>query len=191
MILVGFSGYARSGKDTAAEALRSLGFIRISFADKLRDFIYEFNPLVEYHNFLNNGAVEYNRLRNVIDMYGWDGYKETIWGDDIRRQLQVLGTECGRMIIDNNIWVDSLFNTLPYADGKYVIADVRFPNEAEGIRNRGGKIFRIEREGVEAVNIHASETALDDYEFDGIIHNDGTIGQFMGNVRRKILESGN
>ena len=184
MILVGFSGYARSGKDTAAEALSSLGFVRISFADKLRDFIYEFNPTVW-------SGMDHDSLRSIIDFYGWDGYKETKWADDIRRQLQVLGTECGRKIISDNIWVDALFNDLPYPNGKYVIADVRFPNEADGIRARGGKMYRIEREGIGPANAHHSEVALDDYEFDGFIHNDGSVAQFKHSVRRKVLEGWN
>lgn len=182
MLVIGFSGYARSGKDTAAEALMGLGFVRISFADTLRDFLYEFNPTVW-------SGMDYDSLRNIIDFYGWDGYKETKWGYDIRRQLQVLGTECGRKIISDNIWVDALFNNLPYSNGKYVIADVRFPNEADGIRARGGRIYRIERAGIGPTNNHVSETALDEYEYDGFIHNDGTIAQFKNSVRRKVLEN--
>jgi len=181
MILIGLSGYARSGKDTAAEALSSLGFVRISFADKLREFIYEFNPTVWATNGLNED------LRHVIDTWGWDGYKSTIWGDDIRRQLQVLGTECGRKIIGDNIWVDALFDSLS-ENKKYVIADVRFPNEAIGIRDRGGRMYRIEREGVGPANNHLSEIALDHYEFDGFIHNDGTVEEFEKSVRRKVFE---
>jgi hypothetical protein len=186
MILVGFSGYARTGKDTAAEALNGLGFIRISFADTLRDFLYEFNPTVWSDGFIDN-----EELRNIIDIHGWDGYKETRWGTDIRRQLQVLGTECGRKIIGENIWVDALFNNLPYEDGKYVIADVRFPNEADGIRARGGKMYRIERAGIGPANSHHSEVALDNYEFDGFIHNNDSVAAFKDSVRRRILESRN
>lgn len=184
MQIVGLSGYARVGKDTAAEALSSLGFVRISFADKLRDFLYEFNPIIDVEYEIGGGAGV--RLRSIIDSYGWDGYKETIYYNEIRRNLQVLGTECGRKIVGDNIWVDALLDGL--SDGKYVIADVRFPNEANGIRDRGGKIYRIERDGIGAFNDHPSEVSLDHYEFDGFIHNDGTPAEFKHSVRRKILE---
>lgn len=192
MQIVGLSGYARSGKDTAAEGLSSLGFIRIAFADKLRDFLYEFNPIVEYSDPFQelsfNRHVEQKRVRQVIDEFGWDGYKETKWADDIRKQLQVLGTECGRKIVSDTIWVDALLDNLPYPDGKYVVTDVRFPNEADGIRARGGKIYRVEREGIGPANNHFSEVALDGYEFDGFIHNDGPVAEFKHSVRRRILE---
>lgn len=185
MEVVGFSGYARSGKDTAAEALMCLGFVRVSFADKLREFLYEFNPTVWSEDFSNN-----DDLQHIIDFYGWDGYKQTTWGKNIRHQLQVLGTECGRKIIDDNIWVNALFNGLS-ENGKYVIADVRFPNEVDGIRNRGGRMYRIERAGIGPANNHFSEIALDHYEFDGFIHNDGSIQHFQDSVRRRALEGRN
>jgi hypothetical protein len=47
MELVAFSGYARSGKDTAADALLPLGFQRVAFADKLRECLYALNPTVK------------------------------------------------------------------------------------------------------------------------------------------------
>ena len=182
MMIVGFSGYARSGKDTAAEALSSLGFVRISFSDKLRDFIYEFNPTV----WSDDSALNTD-LRDVIDRHGWNGYKETIWSKDIRRQLQVLGTECGRKIIDDNIWVNATFNGLP--DGRYALADVRFPNEAKAIKEIGGKVYRITRPGITAANAHVSETALDDYPFDGIIANDIPLTEFKYRVRMVVNEN--
>ena len=187
MQIVGFSGYARSGKDTAAEALQGLGFVRISFADVLRDFLYEMNPIIDVE--YNTGGGGGVRLRQIIDHYGWNGYKDTIFAAEIRRNLQVLGTDCGRKMIGDNVWVDALFNNLPFEDGKYAIADVRFPNEADGIRARGGKMFRIEREGIGPANDHFSEVALDHYEFDGFIHNDGSVAHFKDSVRRRILES--
>lgn len=184
MQIVAFSGYATSGKDTAAEALTGLGFCRIAFADKLREFLYRLNPLVT--SGVDNTPVP---LRRVIDEYGWNGYKRTQWKDSIREMLQRLGTECGRELISDNIWVNATLDNL--TEGKYSITDVRFPNEAEAIRQRGGKIYRIVRAGVGPANGHKSEISLDDYEFDGFIHNDGTVEQFHENVRRNILENRN
>lgn len=53
----------------------------------------------------------------------------------------------------------------------WIITDVRFPNEAEAIKDRGGFIIRIDRPGVEPVNAHPSETALDNWDFDYRIAN--------------------
>jgi hypothetical protein len=52
-----------------------------------------------------------------------------------------------------------------------VFADVRFPNELEAILENGGDVWRISKPGVDAVNRHLSETALDGYEFKRTIHN--------------------
>ena len=35
-MIIGLSGYARVGKDTAAEALMKRGFVRVAFADALK-----------------------------------------------------------------------------------------------------------------------------------------------------------
>jgi len=172
--IIAFSGYARSGKDAAAEALTGLGFRRLAFADKLREFVYAINPKVD-----SNGMITY--LRDVIDTYGWDGYKETKWADDIRRILQVVGTEGGRKVIGENVWVDATLNNLE--DGKYVFSDVRFPNEADAIRNMGGYVVRIIRPGIEPANNHPSETALDRYYFNDVIHNDKSLEYFQNLVR--------
>jgi len=90
-----------------------------------------------------------------------------------RRLLQIVGTECGRQIIHPNIWVNSLFQDDDNAN--WIITDVRFPNEANAIKERGGVLIRVNR-GLATGVEHESETALDDYEgFDYIIENTGTI----------------
>lgn len=62
----------------------------------------------------------------------------------------------------------------------WIITDVRFPNEAKAIKDRGGIVIRVNRydeNGMpyKTLNNHPSETALDDYEFDITIDNNGTI----------------
>ena len=61
-----------------------------------------------------------------------------------RRMLQLLGTEGGRKIIHPNIWLNALFADLK-EDSKWVITDVRFPNEADAILERGGKVIDLAR----------------------------------------------
>lgn len=183
-MIVGLAGYARSGKDSAADALESIGFCRIAFADKLREFAYELNPEVD------GGPMGVYHLQEVIDRWGWSGYKDSYWADSIRQQLQFIGTDCVRTILGPDTWVNATFNSIDFSRN-FVITDVRFPNEADGIRARGGRIYRIMRAGIGPANEHYSETALDGYEYDGFIHNDGTLEEFHKNVRRKILEGRN
>ncbi len=183
MQIIGLSGYARSGKDAAAEALKSLGFSRLAFADKLREFALTLDPVIIMNKSIANNVGM--RLSEIIDEYGWDGYKDTIWSDDIRKTLQLIGTECGRRLIHDDVWIHATFNDLDY-NGLYVVADVRFVNEAEYIRLNGGRIVRIVRDGVGPVNNHPSETALDNYRFDALIHNEGTLEEFQNTVREVI-----
>lgn len=183
-MIIGLAGYARSGKDSAADALESVGFRRIAFADKLREFVYALNPTVD------GGPMGEMTLQEVIDSWGWAGYKETYWGDSVREQLQFVGTDCVRNILGPDTWVNATFNAIDFNED-YVITDVRFPNEAEGIKEKGGRVYRVLREGVGPANDHFSEVALDDFPFDNVILNYGTLSEFHENVRSLFNEGRN
>jgi hypothetical protein len=185
ILIIGLSGYARSGKDEAAKVLvEEYSFTRVSFADKLRDVLYALNPMVDMNRLYSadepDGPPIY--LQEVIDTYTWDHYKESHFGPEIRRLLQRLGTEAGRQTLWDSIWVDAAFaGTHP--DQNIVVTDCRFPNEAQAVKDRGGDVWRIQRYGVAAANSHASETSLDDWDFDARIHNNSTIEDYHQVVR--------
>lgn len=197
MKLIGLSGYARAGKDEAAKALADLGYVRIAFADKLREFLYALDPIVGHELKpkldvpKSEGRMEALpiRLRQVIDYYGWDEYKNSEHVKEIRPLLQRLGTEAGREVLWDSIWIDAALHGLP-DDGKFVVTDARFPNEAEAIESRGGVVWRVERKGngpavLPDGSIHRSETSLDDWNFDAVLKNDGTLKQFHELVKSK------
>lgn len=86
----------------------------------------------------------------------------------------------------------------------WIVTDVRFPNEADAIRTRRGIIIRVNRndyifnkEGERIiptkeyqnvmVSDHSSETALDDYTFDYVIDNDGSIEDLITKVKSILL----
>lgn len=180
-MIIGFSGYARSGKDTAAQALKSEGFVVAAFADILRDALLKLNPIVG----------DEARLSDVIESSGWDGYKTGPYGVEIRELLQRLGTEVGRNLLGENIWVDALFDKYAGVEN-LAISDVRFPNEAQKIKDMNGYVVRIYRKGVLAANDHPSEIALAGWNFDAFIQNDGTIDDLGKNVKAslRLLDSG-
>jgi hypothetical protein len=199
MKIIGLSGYARAGKDEAAKALGELGYQRISFADKLRDFLYALDPIVGYEIAPDKEKTEELpgdawaakaipvRLRSLIDFYGWEEYKNSEWVSEIRPLLQRLGTEAGREVLWDSIWIDAALHDLN-PEGKYVITDARFPNEAEAITSRGGSVWRIERKGNGPAvqpdgTVHRSETSLDDWNFDATLHNYGSLEEFHDAVR--------
>lgn len=178
-MIIGLSGYARSGKDTAAGVLTyEFNFERVAFADLLREFLYRLNPCI-------GRPGEKSDVQTVIDRWTWDGYKETPYSDDIRELLQRLGTECGRQLLGENVWVDA---ALAVEADNIVVTDCRFPNEASAIINRGGQIWRVHRDGVGPANEHASENSLDRWPFDRWLYNNGTLAQFKQHVHNVFVK---
>jgi hypothetical protein len=172
MEIIALSGYARSGKDEAAHVLvEEFGFVQVAFADKLREMLYQLNPIV---NFDVMGKTNIY-VQDVIDEWGWDGYKETAFGTEIRRLLQRLGTEAGRQTLWDSIWIDAALTGLP-EDARVVVSDARFFNEFDAVRARGGEVWRIERPGVGPANDHPSETEAVGYAHFALrLDNDGTL----------------
>lgn len=128
------------------------------------------------------------------------------WKMTYREFLQKLGTEAMRDRLHENVWVNALFadykalykkekqitpvdtsfdeSTYP----KWIITDMRFPNEMEAVKERKGITIRVVRDYAlrggpeDPKNLHPSETALDDAEFDYEIINDGTIEELVEKV---------
>jgi hypothetical protein len=171
--IIGVSGYARAGKDTIGEELIQAGYRRASFADYIREALYRLNPWV----------ADGNNLKALVDQHGWEEIKPT--HPEVREMLQRLGAEVGRAMLGEDVWVNLTFSNLP--DGaKIVVTDCRFPNEAEAIKKMGGKMWRVERDGYEPANAHISETALDDWDFDEVFFNNGSIEELHSQVKRKL-----
>lgn len=183
-VLVGLVGYAQAGKDTFAGYL---GFKRLAFADVLKAVAYGSNPIVALntdHSFLY--------LRDVVDAVGWERAKSEY--PEVRLYLQHLGTEGGRDNLGANVWVDAAFKDYD-PNVPTVFTDVRFPNEIQAIRDRGGIIVRIDRGGHAPVNGHVSEFAWQEvepdlkYTFpDGALYMMETVGKFLGH--RLITDKG-
>lgn len=194
-MIVGLSGYARSGKDESAKALQEIGWERRAFADKLREFLLALNPLVAPGVQPAFGAHKViATAQEVIDQYGWDGYKESPYGAHMREYLQRLGTECGRELISDTIWIDAALGGASHGGPapKIVVTDVRFPNEFDAIINRGGMMIRVTRPGVGPANAHPSETALDGYleagYFDAEILNTQDVTSLHHSIRSAVLD---
>ncbi len=172
MVDVGLAGFARSGKDSVGSVLVSQGFVRRSFASPMRVALCRLNPLVD----TVNGVMP---LMDALYLLGsWEGLKERAPG--VRVLLQRLGSDVGREMFGEDFWVDQAFKGL--GDESVVFTDVRFPNEAEAIRGRGGVVWNVVRPGVGAANGHVSESALGGFVFDATIVNDGSLEELEGKV---------
>lgn len=165
-MIIGLSGWARSGKDTVANYLvEKHGFVRVSFADEIRAALYNLDPDID----LNGYKVS---LRVTVDMMGWEDLKTQ--SADIRGLMQRMGTEVGRRLWGENFWVEAAMKKIPLG-ANVVFSDVRYPNEADAIHENGGQVWRISREGVGPANDHGSEISLDTYDFHHYIANNGSI----------------
>lgn len=189
-MIIGLSGYAQSGKDSIGAILvKNYGFTRYAFADALKEMAYQLNPIVVTSIDENtplgvdtNLYVKNTRLQDVVNNNGWEDAKKL---PEIRRLLQVLGTEAGRKILGENIWVDTVLNKVK--DKNVVITDCRFPNEAKALKNSGGFVVRVERPGMAAINNHLSETSLDGWPFDLIVLNGGTLESLHSLVKNLYI----
>lgn len=178
MILIGLSGYARSGKDSIAAVLvQHYGFQRKAFADTLRNALIALNPTL-----LVNG--EPYPLATAVQCWGWEKLKEI--APDSRLYLQRLGTEVGRDMLGENIWVDLTLDHESTLLNDIVVTDCRFLNEARKIKSLGGFLVKVERPGVGPVNNHASDAGLD-VPFDYYLINDGTLDDLNDDVAAMLL----
>ena len=183
MFIVGFSGKARSGKDTSAA--------------------YMCNKLLEYGYSVNIKAYACKLKQNL--MRDFDLSHEQLYGvlkeQDDERYVKADGSfwspreimqAYGQFIrsISSDYWVNSLFDKLDESKDFLLITDVRQPNEVKSIVDRGGCVLRIERSDAPKIKSsnHETETALDntDLNIDRIIHNDGTLEELYSKIENVI-----
>jgi hypothetical protein len=67
-----------------------------------------------------------------------------------------------------------------------VITDVRLPNEADYVKFMGGRLWRVKRPEVGPVNSHLTESALDGYKVDQILHNNGSLEELRDLVKVRV-----
>jgi hypothetical protein len=180
-MIVGLAGYARSGKDTAAEVFVQEGFTRLAFADLLKEFVYRINPYI-----VDEGAYGVvHRLTELVDSEG--GWETAKHYQEVRRLLQVTGTEAARRLLGEDVWVNALFNKIVPGED-YVITDVRMENECNAIAESRGILLWVHREGVGPANDHATENSLSEYDCNFVLDNSGSIEEFQHSVRGLLKE---
>lgn len=166
-MIIAMSGYARSGKDTAANII-----VENYPNFKIKKFSGKLKEIASILTGIPARMFEEQRFKEQ-QLNGWD-----MTG---RELLQKLGTDAIRDGLHRDAWVMALFSEY-HAGENWIITDCRFPNEYEYVKMFGGKVVRIIRSGIEAVNAHPSETALDDYSFDYQLENHYGIDELHSNV---------
>jgi len=181
--LIGMIGRRRSGKDSFATTLVSeLGYDRVAFADPLREAALALDPLVGPASLPGDLTSSYRRLSEVVETLGWERAKDCV--PEVRAVLQRLGTDAIRSL-DDTFWVRTAMARVEASSAPVVVTDCRFPNEAEAIRLAGGYLVRVVRPGATSasdVDLHPSETALDDYPEDFYVDNSGTLADLASDA---------
>lgn len=191
---IGLSGFAKSGKTTAATYLEErYGYTRMHIADPLRDMLrsllLDFGMTgADIHEYLEGSKKE-----QVIPCLGVTS-----------RHAQIsLGTAWGREQISPDLWVDC-WEKRAARPGKPAMNDsVRFPNEEQVIRKMNGFTIMIVRKGTSPAaftsvigrwlyrkfgfmfGVHPSERT-DKLSPDFIIENDNSIDIFYSLLDRAI-----
>lgn len=180
MKIIGLGGRAGAGKDTVASRIEALldsrwTVNRISFAAPLKQSVAAlFDITVE-----DVERAKIDHRKHVTVTTGWRPHEfepnaeEWLTKDFTMREiLQRYGTEAHRNIFGENFWVEQGMNkidTRPFVCN--VFTDVRFPNEAEAIKQVGGRVFEVKGLVNGATPAHSSETPLPARVTDGFIIN--------------------
>ena len=98
---------------------------------------------------------------------------------EVRGLMQRLGVAVRQF--DEGFWVNAAFNNVD-PSSRIVVTDVRFPNEVGAILAKGGIVYRVVRPGLESIDSHISETALDHLDLP-VILNDGSVEDLYAKVR--------
>lgn len=195
-MLIAFAGLKGSGKDTAAQVLiDEFDFTRIAFADGVRKAALVIDPIIPIISTYGQLDESFNarmlseRLSHLVTTFGWDQIKRDI--PEVRRLLQVIGTEFGRSI-DPDIWIQALYNRFPdigNPETNYVITDCRFENEVKFVHLKGGDVCWIERPGLVSDGHESEDPTLKD-KVDYIAHNDDTLAEFQEDIRFMMVLKG-
>lgn len=184
-MLIGLTGAAGAGKDTVAAHLsQEHGCLKLALAD----------PLYQMISAMTGLSVSQLADRALKE-------RDIAWvGTSPRRLLQTLGTEWGRGTLGDDIWIKGLFRRIDaYAAvmgrwggrASFVVADVRFANEARAIQDRGGRIIEIVRpqplSGIAGeARRHSSEAGIPDDLIDATIVNDTDIAGLLQSVDKAL-----
>jgi len=170
LTVLGLTANKRSGKDTLASFLEEeyiqLGYkvYRYAFADELKAITRRYFPT-------------------------WNGQKTESSGDFVggRQILEGVGTLV-RDLCGSSYWVKKVSEKINATISEHprdqrlviIITDIRYRNEADLVKQMGGKIIKIVRDGYNSDSFSA-EMGVSDMvlKLDHILENNGTIQQLQ------------
>ncbi len=183
-----YSDTPGSGKTAFARALEADGYVRVPFAETLKGMAA---LLLEAVGYAPELVDELLSERKEVPLDALDGITT-------RRILQTLGTDWGRKLIHPEVWLRCWTGKVEAhlrAGRRCIADDMRFPNEAELIRQMGGALVRIQRPAAAAgphgdalTLAHASEGALREWAFDAEVLNNATLEKLRWQARLLVRQ---
>lgn len=176
--IIGISGKIEAGKDTAAGILikNHPQYKAVASAANVKMVVSIITGTSYEEQFTREGKA---KIPN--------GFDKTLG-----KYQQIIGQGL-RDLIDDDVWIKAVLQK--YHDEKIIITDVRYPNEVKLIEEAGGIVIRLNRKrDAGSVNKkmiddgrdrnHSSETALDNYKFQHVIDNGGS----LQDLERQLLK---
>lgn len=143
-IIIALTGPKGVGKSSIAKEIESQDWqdrCILSFAEPLRRMVSHLMP-----------------MQNMTDPELKEAPIDWLGGKTPRQILQSLGTDWGRNMVSPTIWIDTMRRIITeQAFDTIIIDDCRFENEADMVRDMGGIVVGLEREGIAYTGEHASE----------------------------------
>ncbi len=177
--IVGFIGRRRAGKDTAAFYLMQNGYAGLKFAGALKAMLDTYLEYVGVSPDVRTLLIEGAQKELPIKF---------LQGKSTRFAMQTLGTEWGRNLIGENLWVDAAIARAKQFE-KVVLTDVRFPNEVAALQGIGATIIKIERpdnDCSDEADAHVSEAEVDKLPYDFKIVNDSTVQKLHDAIKAVV-----
>lgn len=176
--IIGITGLANSGKDTTADYIISKDskFKKISFADPLKKMV------------INHFGLTYN---DVYTTQGKNNFNQ-FWGMTNREILQKVGTDAMRRGFAFDVWVKLTQLVLKNnIEQDYIVADVRFDNQAEMIKRNNGIVIKIIRQNFKISQCtHESQKQIDLNLIDYVLYNDDTIDSLYCKIDSMLKQKG-
>jgi hypothetical protein len=186
-VVIGVGGRLEAGKDAFSDYLvEKHGFVKLGMSDTLAEALYRLNPYIQE-------GYEYYPYQDFLEYRG--GYVEAKKNPEVRRLLQVLGTEVGRDLLGQDIWVKAAKRRIDEhtaAGTNVVITGVRFPNElamfdrpdiwhTQWVDPITTTVW-VERGGSTAA--HSSEASVSSEDFEYVLDNLGTLEELHTSAER-------
>ncbi len=166
--VIALCGLAGSGKSTIADHLvADHGYTRVKFAETLKNMLRALG--------LTDRHIEGDLKEQPCSLLG---------GQTPRRAMITLGTEWGRELIWQDLWVNNWrerAQAVLDAGGKVVVDDMRFPNEADFATSLGALRIRVIRPG-QLAGAHQSEAHASGMPVDREVMNDGTVSEIHAQI---------